>query len=49
MSYAPDTQVAIEALAALEMDQLERAVKLAGTAAATALFEKALRADQRHH
>jgi hypothetical protein len=37
MSPVPDTQVAIEALAALEMDQLERAVKLAGTAAETAL------------
>ncbi len=31
MSPTPDTQVAIEALAALEMDQLERAVKLAAT------------------
>jgi hypothetical protein len=31
MSPTPDTQLAIEALAALEMDQLERAVKLAAT------------------
>lgn len=31
MSPDPNTQLAIEALAALEMDQLDRAVKLAGT------------------